>query len=83
MTNVTVDLPEEVHRALKELGISASDLLVDAARAEIRRRALLEETDCYLAELAESVGEPSPEGLARAQALALRVLSGDTGGTSR
>jgi hypothetical protein len=83
MTNITLDLPEEVHRALKELDISASDLLVDAARAEIRRRALLEETDCYLTELAESVGEPSPEGLARAQVLALRVLAGDTSGTPR
>ena len=68
---------------MEELGISPSDLLIDAARAEVRRRALLEETDRYLAELAESIGAPTEEGLARAQVLALRALGTGPGGPSR
>ena len=83
MARITVELPGEVHRALKELGISPSDLLVDAARAEVRRRALLEETDRYLTELAEAMGAPTQEGLARAQVLALRAPGPGPGGPSR
>jgi hypothetical protein len=42
-------------------------------RAELRRQALLEETDRYLAELIGDVGEPSDEALAKAEALSRRI----------
>ena len=38
-----------------------------------RRRELLRETDRYLAELIEKVGEPSPEVVAEAEAWADRI----------
>lgn len=38
-----------------------------------RRRELLRETDRYLAELIEEVGEPSPEVVAEAEAWADRI----------
>ena len=38
-----------------------------------RRRELLEETDRYLAELTEEVGEPSPEEVAEAEAWCDRI----------
>ncbi|MDE0268584.1 MAG: hypothetical protein OXI96_06065 [Acidimicrobiaceae bacterium] len=78
MGRIEIELPDELHNALKELDISTSELLTDAARAEIRRRALLDETDRYLEEITQKVGDPTPEGLARAQALALRILNRDT-----
>jgi len=45
-------------------------------RAELRRQALVEETDRYLAELIDDVGEPSPKAIARAEALARRIRNG-------
>ncbi|MCY4665443.1 MAG: hypothetical protein OXC00_12320 [Acidimicrobiaceae bacterium] len=41
--------------------------------SEEEREALLKETDIYLAELAEEVGEPSAEHIANAQALVDRL----------
>lgn len=73
MPRMQVYLPDELHRAVKECGLSPSKLLQEAVRVELRRRQLLEETDRYLAELLEEVGEPSAEESARARALALRL----------
>ena len=39
-----------------------------------RRRELLRETDRYLAELIEEIGEPSPEVVAEADAWADRIV---------
>ena len=78
MTGIEIGLPDELHNALKELGISISELLIDTARAEIRRRALLDETDRYLEEITQKVGDPTPEGLTRSQTLALRIPNRDT-----
>lgn len=51
----------------------ASELLQDAVRAEVHRHELLEESDRYLVELVEQVGEPSAKAIARAEALSLRI----------
>jgi post-segregation antitoxin (ccd killing protein) len=68
-----VYLPEDLYRAVKELGLPASELLQEAVRVEARRRRLLEATDEYLAELIAEVGEPTPEEAAAADALVLRL----------
>lgn len=73
MPRVQVYLPDDLYRALKEYGLSPSKLLQEAVRAETRRRQLLEETDRYLAELKDEVGEPTAEEWAEARALALRI----------
>jgi post-segregation antitoxin (ccd killing protein) len=72
-----VYLPDELYRVVKERKLPASELLQDAVRAEVRRQELLEETDRYLAELIEAVGEPSPRALARADALSRRIRAGE------
>lgn len=68
-----VYLPDDLYRAVKERGLSASELLQEAVRGELRRHELLEETDRYIAEVMEQVGEPSPAALARAEALSSRI----------
>jgi len=64
-----VYLPDDLYRAVKERGLSASELLQGAVRAELRRQELLAETDAYLAELVAKVGSPSAKAVARAEAL--------------
>ena len=66
-------LPDELYRAVKERNLPASELLQEAVRAELRRQALLEETDRYIGELIEEVGQPSPKALARAEALSKEI----------
>lgn len=73
MPRMQVYLPDELYRAVKNRGLPASELLQVAVRAELRRCALLDETDQYLAELIDEVGEPSPEEQARADAIARRL----------
>jgi post-segregation antitoxin (ccd killing protein) len=70
MPRLQVYLPDDLHRELKQRGLPASELLQAAVRAELRRQALLDETDAYLAELIAEVGEPTPDELARAEAIA-------------
>ena len=41
--------------------------------AELRHRALLEETERYLAELIDEVGKPSDEATAKAEALSQHI----------
>ncbi len=69
-----VYLPDELYDAVKERGLSPSELLQDAVRAELRHQALLEETDRYLAELIDDVGEPTVVALAEPGGA---VLTGD------
>lgn len=73
MPRMQVYLPNELYRAIKERDLPASELLQDAVRAELRRHELLEETDRYIAELIEDVGEPSTKAIARAEALSRRI----------
>lgn len=73
MPRMQVYLPDDLYRAVKDRDLSASELLRNAVRAELHRQALLEETDRYVAELIDEVGEPSPRALARAKALSRRI----------
>lgn len=69
-----VYLPEDLHRAVKERGLAASELLQEAIRIELRRQELVEASDAYLSELLGEVGQPTPEETARAQAIARRLV---------
>lgn len=73
MPRVQVYLPDDLYDQLKERGLPASELLQEAVRAELRRQALLDETDTYLADLTSEVGEPTPNEIARAEAIARRL----------
>lgn len=73
MPRMQVYLPDDLYRAVKEHDLPASELLQAAVRAELRHRDLLEATDLYLAELMDEVGEPSPQAVARAEALSRRI----------
>ncbi len=68
-----VYLPDEIYDAVKHRQLSPSRLLQGVIRDELRRQTLLEETDRYLAELSDEVGEPSDETVAKAEALARRI----------
>jgi post-segregation antitoxin (ccd killing protein) len=68
-----VYLPDDLYLAVKERGMPASELLQKAIRAELHRQELLDETDRYLAELIDEVGDPSADAVARAQALSRRI----------
>ena len=73
MPRLQVYLPEDLYRAVKERRLPASELLQSAVRAELRRRELLDETDRYLTDLIEEVGEPSPAAVARAESTSQRL----------
>lgn len=77
MPRMQVYLPDELYRAVKERELPASELLQDAVRAVLHREALLAETDRYMAELIDDVGEPSAQALARAEALSRRIRRGE------
>lgn len=73
MPRMQVYLPDDLYRAVKDRELPASELLQAAVRAELHRQELLAETDRYLAELIDNVGEPSPKAVARAEALSRRI----------
>jgi post-segregation antitoxin (ccd killing protein) len=68
-----VYLPDDLYDQLKARGLPASELLQQAVRAELRRQALIDETDAYLDELIDEVGAPSANEMARAEAIARRL----------
>jgi len=73
MPRMQVYLPDDLHRAVKEHGLPASELLQEAVRVELRRRELIEAADEYLSELLDEAGPPTAEETARAQAIARRL----------
>lgn len=68
-----VYLPDDLHAAVKERRLPASELLQEAVRSELRRLAILEETDRYLVELLDEVGAPTTKEQARAEAIVQRI----------
>lgn len=76
MPRMQVYLPDELHRAVKERGLRASELLQQAVREEIERQALLAETDTYLAELVAEVGEPNADEIRKAEEFVGRLVQG-------
>ena len=81
MPRMQVYLPDELYAAVKDRELSPSELLQGAVRAELRRQALLEETDRYLGELVDEVGAPSEAAIAKAEKLAQRIKN-DTPATA-
>jgi post-segregation antitoxin (ccd killing protein) len=73
MPRVQVYLPDDLYEQLKRRGLSPSELLQTALRAELARLDALDATDEYLAELAAEVGEPSAREWARAEAIVRRI----------
>lgn len=59
MPRLQVYLPDDLHYQVKKQGLSPSELLQQAVRAELHRRELDAAADSYLAELIEEVGEPT------------------------
>lgn len=74
-----VYLPADLYEIVKERGLSASELLQEAVRAEVRRTKLLATSRRYTAELAAEVGQPAARESTRAAVLAQRIA----GRTSR
>ena len=68
-----VYLPTDLYEVVKEGRLSASELLQEAVRAEVRRRKLRAASRRYTAELAAQVGQPTPRERARAAAVAQRI----------
>ncbi len=73
MPRVTIDVPAELYAQMKARQIDPSELFVRELRMEIRRHELCDETDRYLAELREEVGEPTAEERAAAKGLAREI----------
>ncbi len=69
-----VYLPDDLYKLVKKGRLPASELLQEAVRAEVRRRALLHETDKYIADLSAEVGRPSARQRSRANEIATQVL---------
>jgi hypothetical protein len=75
MPRMQVYLPEDVYKLVKGRRLPASELLQDAVRAEVRRRALQAAADRYADELAAQVGRPGARQRLRAAALAQRIAA--------
>jgi hypothetical protein len=69
-----VYLPDNLYRAVKRLGLPASELLQKAVSTELHRRKLLAAGDRHLKELVTEVGEPSVEEQAEANALVAAMV---------
>ena len=73
MPRMQVYLPEDVYRAVKERGLSASELLQAAVRSEVRRQELLARTDEYLRKLEDEIGAPSARQRSQARRIAKQI----------
>ena len=73
MPRLQVYLPDDLYEQVKSRQLPASELLQTAVRAELHRQDLLAETEDYLAELLDDVGQPSPDERARAEAIARQI----------
>lgn len=73
MPRVNIWLPDELHRAAKDLELPVSELAQKAVSAEIERRRKVEALDAYLAELDSELGPASVDQRADADAWAARV----------
>lgn len=68
-----VYLPDDLHRAVKERGLPASELLQDAIRAELNRQDKISALNEYLEELKAEVGEATSEEDAWAEDIAHKI----------
>ena len=73
MPRIQVYLPDGLYRHVKRRGLSPSELLQAAVRAEVERLEKVEELDRYLRVLEPNLREPSAKDKASAKLLAGRV----------
>jgi hypothetical protein len=73
MPRMQVYLPDDLYKSVKARRLPVSELLQEAVRAELRRLDLISESDLYLAELVQQVGDPSAQQRARARAVAREI----------
>jgi hypothetical protein len=73
MPRLQVYLPDDLYNQLKARGLPASELLQTAVRAELERQRALEAADQYVEQLISEVGEPTPEEVARADAIVRKI----------
>jgi hypothetical protein len=68
-----VYLPADLYEVVKARQLSASELLQEAVRGEVRRQELESASQRYIAELTAEVGEPTARERVRAVAVAKRI----------
>ena len=68
-----VYLPDDLYEAVKRYKLPASRLLQEAVRANLCRRAAIEEANRYAEALIDHLGEPSVEDYSWAEALSRDV----------
>jgi hypothetical protein len=73
MPRLQVYLPDDLYDQLKARSLPASELLQTAVRAELERQRALEAADQYVEELVAEVGDPTPEEVARADAIVRQI----------
>jgi hypothetical protein len=73
MPRLQVYLPDDLYNQLKARGLPASELLQTAVRAELERQRAIDATDEYVEKLVSEVGEPTPEEVARADAIVRKI----------
>ena len=74
MPRMQVYLPDKLYELVKARRLPASELLLDAVRAEVRRLELLAGADKYLTDLVARVGKPTTRQGARARAVAQQIV---------
>lgn len=75
MPRMQIYLPDDLYEAVKEGRLSASELLQEAVRTELRRRELVARSEQNTAELAKRVGRPTSRQRTKAAALAQRIAA--------
>jgi hypothetical protein len=83
MPRIQVHLPDGLYRDVKRRGMSPSELLQAAVRAELERLEKVAELERYLAELGPELGKPSAADKAWARAVRDRVRRHLRGGGAR
>jgi hypothetical protein len=73
MATLQIEVPDSLHHEVEAAGLVGSELFARAARAELRRRRILAETEAWIARVEAEEGPPTEEERARASALALRI----------
>lgn len=79
MPRVNIWLPDELHRAAKELRLPLSELAQGAIAAEVERHRKAAALDAYLAELDAELGPATEEDVAEAQAWLEKVAAPGAG----
>jgi post-segregation antitoxin (ccd killing protein) len=73
MPRVNIWLPEDLHRAAKNLGLPLSELAQRAVAAEVERHRKAALLDAYLAELDDELGPATPDQIADADGWAAKL----------